>query len=838
MRDTRTYFRLVLLSLILLCTSNLAAAISSDFNAYSNTTQLAGCRCNPVQFKLYIHNSGAYANQYSVSSIGSTQGWMNYYPDSVLLGSGQTAEINGYVNPSCDAVGSSPIQTQITADFGISKVLNQNIYIYDCFDFDLASEKSSVSVVCGDIYKVNILVSNKGLFSQQFLLGSSGNISMLSASDVSLAPNTQAEIPMLIAADCGKNIGKQQIFVAALMNGTQLKKTIQVETTVLSKEQAYGVTVIPTRINLHYSPVTKEFYVKNKGLLESNYTIIIDPNYKYRWIESRPVNFILKPQETKRFTADFVLNKAQVTDVPPGEYNTSILIFSQNGLTLNYVLEMAVDKSAAHKLSDWYAAHLKPYMHLILILLAIILIIIVIVEIIIYYHKRQHEKLVKYLSETESGETAIHHPEKQETYTVRWPAIVAGKPHEAVFSAKEFSLKKIIFSTRHSLSLVGIEIEKLHELPEKAQSAISDKVPREDIYEIYSVNKQNLNNKEISSASIRFTVQKDWQNFKEDEEIKVMMIRNTSKEFSAKLLGHDHEKYYYESELDGFSYLVIIRRPKQEKQKEPAVLLIDEKPLQEKKEIKQTAEKEIKIETVEEYAERQDKKRKQKGTRYSEHNSDSIIGWIALIALLLILIAAPFYFASGKNNSTGNMLTVLIPSFGNSTIQPNTSDLITQNITEDQVTVLITFIGQHKLSDSIYYQVLDKNSKKRVVLSQYFPNQHNLTFSMSKPGNVSVSISKDELLIIPPKDWFGVDSATLYVSGQDGFVYDNEMMFIVRNHEQTFSDKASEYFHNLFMGIKKYQAFIVSGIAILILLVLAIRIITREEKKKKKKIRH
>ena len=834
MGDTRANFRLVLLIIILLCASSAALGISSDFDAYSNTSQLAGCRCNPVPFNFHIHNNGAYANQYSVSPVGSTQGWISYYPDSAVLGSGQTTEIDGYVNPSCDAVGPYQIQTQITTDSGITKVLNQNINIYDCFDFDLTSDTNSVTVVCGDIYKVNVLLSNKGIFPQTFLLGTSGNMSMLSIASATLLPNTQVKIPLIIAADCTKNVGVSQISAAAVLNGTENKKIIQIEARVLSKEQAYGVSVIPTKLDLHYSPITKSFYIKNNGLLKSNYTVIIDPNKRYYWIDSRVVNVELEPQQAKKFTADFMLTRNLAADVAPGKYNTSIMIFSQNGLAMNYAVEMTVSKSAAHRFSDWYAVHLKPYMALMLVLLAIILVIVIIAEIVIYFHKKQHEALIRYVSVTESGETAIHHPEKQESYNAKWHAAVAGKTHEVVFSAKEFSLKKMIFVTKHSLSQVGLEVEKIANLPDKAKLAIAEHVSAQDIYEVYSVTKQNLNNKDISSASIRFLVNKEWQNFKEDEEIKVMIIRNAAKEFSAKLLGHDHEHYYYESVLDGFSYIAIIRRPKKKEivaaaPEHPE----DKKPLVEKKQIKQTAEKEIKIETVEEYAERKEKKRQQRLGKYADHKSDSVIGWIALFALLLILIAAPFYFASGKNNSTGNMLSSFVSSKENSTLQPNTTDLITQEKSAQQVNVLITFIGQHKLSDSIYYQILDKNSRKRVVLSKYFPDKQNLTYSISKPGNVSVSINQDELLIIPPKDWFGVDSATLYVSGKDGLVYDSEVMFIVRNHEPTFGDRVSEYFYNLFMGIKKYQAFIVSGIIILVLLVLAIRIITRDEKKKR-----
>jgi len=100
---------------------------------------------------------------------------------------------------------------------------------------------------------------------------------------------------------------------------------------------------------------------------------------------------------------------------------------------------------------------------------------------------------------------------------------------------------------------------------------------------------------------------------------------------------------------------------------------------------------------------------------------------------------------------------------------------------------LITFVyandppTQIKILDEI---ILREGIKLSINLSEYYtdPDRDNLTYSIVKEGNVTIVITKDEMLITPKTDFQGITTIRLRISDTNVTITDEITFFVLNDN--------------------------------------------------------
>jgi len=121
--------------------------------------------------------------------------------------------------------------------------------------------------------------------------------------------------------------------------------------------------------------------------------------------------------------------------------------------------------------------------------------------------------------------------------------------------AEETSVKAVEISVRNSVNNIQVSITKLDEKPVSLAVDVAGRV-----YRYLNVDKQNINDEDISSAKITFQVEKTWINSNNVNRSTVALQRYGAGEWN-KLptyeVSEDAENVYYEAESSGLSIYAI-----------------------------------------------------------------------------------------------------------------------------------------------------------------------------------------------------------------------------------------------------------------------------------------
>jgi PGF-pre-PGF domain-containing protein len=149
------------------------------------------------------------------------------------------------------------------------------------------------------------------------------------------------------------------------------------------------------------------------------------------------------------------------------------------------------------------------------------------------------------------GGTTKPHPVKSHI----WHKITPGSAEIMHINDPDLRVKQIQITVNNPVNNVKITVTKLDRKPASVTHEASGKV-----YKYIEIKKSNLDNEDIKKGKIEFSVTKTWVSGNNIEKDRVYLKRFKTDKWEklvTRLTDQDDEYYYYESDVDGFSYFAI-----------------------------------------------------------------------------------------------------------------------------------------------------------------------------------------------------------------------------------------------------------------------------------------
>jgi Na+-transporting methylmalonyl-CoA/oxaloacetate decarboxylase gamma subunit len=155
-----------------------------DFTA-STKGSVELCPCSNQAYTVNVENTGSIAGSYAVLASGDVVEWVTFSPDKFVLAPGQKGSFFVSVNSECNIKGDYDLEIFITANNGLTKVVNQVLDFAECYDYSLEQgevidnigesarflQHDNSYILCRDEKKsIPILITNNEDFENQYRL--------------------------------------------------------------------------------------------------------------------------------------------------------------------------------------------------------------------------------------------------------------------------------------------------------------------------------------------------------------------------------------------------------------------------------------------------------------------------------------------------------------------------------------------------------------------------------------------------------------------------------------------------------------------------------------------
>ncbi|HLD88773.1 MAG TPA: PGF-pre-PGF domain-containing protein [Candidatus Nanoarchaeia archaeon] len=812
-------FILLLLNLFLL--SFILPQASAQFTAYSQNSQINLCAGSIFQHNITITNTGTKISSYTIYSESSE---LAIYPDFMILAPGESAQTVFFA--SRNSPGNSEVSIYVSDNSGTQEI-SLAINAFDCFGIQIEAYPEK-NLLCGEDYYLNFNVKNTGIFSQNISL-SVNEFTITDSSpnyaDKLLNPQESRNETLRINTSCeGRNETNVEINAFNLQK-PEFSTVKKISIPLGTEEEAYRIKSVTSGINTNYNLQMKKIILRNSGFKPANYSLSLEaPN----WVYINMTNVELNAGQTKNialFTnADF--------SVIEGDYALNLNI-RQSEIQYGEKIILSINPTFTQRIKIISIRYIVPYLLFIVLGILVVVFFIILAVILRIAGKKKKEKLRKQMLEGGFEEKAEFTGSK---FTKFWKRI--GAYRRTVFligDEEEIPVAKIEILTSNDVKNAELKLEKIG----------STYTPDSKAYKHFRIDKRNLNDSDISSIIINFRVALSWlkENGIREKNICLARYRKRWEYFDAEFKGRDDEYVYYASEINGFSYFAII-----EKTPEINELLSYEKDDSEEHEEQENMKQEKK-----EKSEKSEKSVQEKNKR----KENIVLSWIVILLVILsvlVFVYSKYYF----NNQTADGRNQTALEGANKTIsgaqepaEPETGE--TENIDEDidenienesiyvddsefnllnnqeEIDSVLAFIEGNNITDSFNYQIISKNQKLTMNLNYIFEDPDNdiLDFSFSPSENLNITITDyDVLVIIPKKDWYGVEKIEIFADDGGTVISSGEINIIVLNKDIS-KKKMKDY-------IGQYKAFILIGIAIIIVLVISAIIISARGGRKKR----
>jgi len=121
---------------LLLLLSITSVNAQEDFTAFSSDS-IELCPCSNQAYTVTVQNTGSVASSYSVVAEGDVAGWVTFQPQKFSMDPGQRGNFFVSVNSVCNVKGNFDLDIFITTSDGLTKLVEQDIQINECYDYSL-----------------------------------------------------------------------------------------------------------------------------------------------------------------------------------------------------------------------------------------------------------------------------------------------------------------------------------------------------------------------------------------------------------------------------------------------------------------------------------------------------------------------------------------------------------------------------------------------------------------------------------------------------------------------------------------------------------------------------
>ncbi len=753
---TIAFISLLTLVLVFSLLSIQPVSAKEDFTAYAGSSIFSVCQCAHAEDYVVVKNTGTVASNYFIIPEGDAAGWHTFAYTSFILAPSQSASVLDYVNPGCNAPGTYSSRIKIMTGSGLVKYINQKVLISDCYDFKLTTPYKDYLAVCGYNIPIPLILENKGTQTQTFSFAANESVSSFNPTTISVKPGEKASVQAFVNVPC-TNTGKKNILAAAFIQNTNIKRAVQFSVDVLLQDSAYKPLILPESVSVAYDDKLKQFTIRNIGRLTAKYNVY---SAGVDWVSLNDYSVEVAPGEKKTF--DVALSPSRDKN-PAGTYKLTFYSQVASSVFVSTV-NLSLDDSLLAKLSAFYYNSIAPYALFIWIVVGALVLLLIIIFFTKLVVKSSQKRLLDYMESGLYEERATILKVKTPLVHVLWHRLKKSEPRTAIVHNIDFDLTKIIITAKKHLSAASLKIEKLTELPEKHESMhaeFSDKPVK--IYQIFKFSKKKLNDSAIEQAVILFRVEKAWlsKNKLSKKEISLYRLRSKMEKLKTVYKGSCGNYHYYEASVSGFSYFFI-----------------GDTQLQKKKEAHEKKKNEIKKEIKMAVRKKASKTLQKRSRKKKEFNFPALI---AVLLLLFFLVIIAFVAYKG---GTGNLITSVINPEQGGSLSPELQKNL--SVSEQQINDRLTFIDANSLRNLFQFQVWNKNTKHVIDLGVHFnslvPSGEVLRYGIRQPDNVTAILEGSKITLIPPQDWYGIDSLYVVASDSQNIVLTESITLIVQNY--------------------------------------------------------
>ncbi|MCD4759696.1 hypothetical protein K8R33_02320 [archaeon] len=272
MSDKRFMFVILMLVMVPL------AFAESSFTFYSGAGVDQVCPRSTGLFSDVIENNGDEVLELSVSSSGSAAVFATTVPIGFVLFPGEIRNIYTYVTPMSSVDVGNYVLTLTANGNGISQEITHSLFVKDCYDYDFVANDVEKHVCPCDDDKFSFTLTNKGEYSEFYLLGVDGeykNNIVLSQNSLTLAPGASKEIFAYAQSDCEDQGDYEFSIIVDPSKGRSIKS----QTAKLVVDACYDFDIDTERdlINMcEHSTENVAINVRNDGSSSNVYDLSLD----------------------------------------------------------------------------------------------------------------------------------------------------------------------------------------------------------------------------------------------------------------------------------------------------------------------------------------------------------------------------------------------------------------------------------------------------------------------------------------------------------------------------------------------------------------------------------
>jgi uncharacterized membrane protein/Na+-transporting methylmalonyl-CoA/oxaloacetate decarboxylase gamma subunit len=320
-----------------------------DFTATSSRT-VELCPCSNQAYAVTVENTGTTASSYTILASGVAKEWVTFNPDKFVLNPGQKGSFYVIVNSDCNVKGNYGLEIFIITNNRLTKVVKQVLKFSQCYDYSLEQGKvverveESLSFLqhdgsyslCKDEQKsIPILITNNENFGNRYkLFLDAPEWAKLNTGSVSLAAKKSGIF--LINLDKTDAEGKFNFKLDAIseLGKVQRKKNIEVD---VGECYALGVELEKEKdVICGGEDKSYDVILKNAGTLGQNVNIAVDgPDWagfentalqsKFRDKDNVALNLSDNESESSETEPKLTLSGKKVLQLNPGEEKTARL---------------------------------------------------------------------------------------------------------------------------------------------------------------------------------------------------------------------------------------------------------------------------------------------------------------------------------------------------------------------------------------------------------------------------------------------------------------------------------------------------------------------------------
>lgn len=200
---SKNTIRYALIFAVFLIFTASAFALTEDFNAVAQKNTVSACSDAVSSDSLIVQNTGDVASAYSIAASGSISPYTTFSETSFNLVPGETKTVDYYIRAP-NVEGSFDLKTEIKTLFGLTKTIEQDVNVGKCVDLQLyVKDNKKESCPCDPVtYELQLKNNGPLVESYNFQLSQYSEYASFSENPVILGPGESKYVFIFLNLPC------------------------------------------------------------------------------------------------------------------------------------------------------------------------------------------------------------------------------------------------------------------------------------------------------------------------------------------------------------------------------------------------------------------------------------------------------------------------------------------------------------------------------------------------------------------------------------------------------------------------------------------------------------